>query len=291
MARSFIIFVCLLAFVGTLLVGCAGLKATSEIDEPPQTARHIISPEEKTPAWAVAEVIKLQRGRALYRGACRTCHGDAGNASGQTARFLAPLPRDFTRGVFKFRSTKSGALPTDADLERTIRVGAPGTDMLEFGPVFSHADRMALVAYVKTFSSRFTDPTFALTPEDLVDIPEKRPTPETFQSMMLGAKLYVKKDCVKCHGPLGRGDGPSSGKLKDDRGRPIKAYDFTRGSNKSGARDVDLYRSFTTGLAGTPMPSYAKTITDKERWALVDHIRALRPYRGFFYRLFRERPE
>ncbi len=256
-------------------------------------ARPVVFAGEKTPAWVVAEVIRLQRGRALYRGACRTCHGAAGNGQGPTARFLDPLPRDFTRGVFKFRSTQSGALPTDADLERSIRVGAPGTDMPDFGPVFSHADRMALVAYVKTFSSRFTDPAFALNPEYIVDIPVKRPegAPATYESIVLGEKMYEKMDCAKCHGPEGRGDGPSSSELEDDLGRPIKAYDFTRGFSNSGGRDVDLYRSFTTGLAGTPMPAYGHLLTDAERWALVDHMNDLSPPRTFFFRWFKEKPE
>ncbi len=293
MAKSFVILACFLTLAGTLLLGCAGLNVISRIDEPRQMARPVVSAEERTPDWAVAEVIWLERGRALYLGACRTCHGTVGNGQGPTARFLDPLPRDFTRGVFKFRSTQSGALPTDADLERTIRVGAPGTDMPEFGPVFSHADRMALVAYVKTFSSQFTDPAFALRLEDIVDIPEKRPeeAPATYESIMLGVKMYEKMDCAKCHGPEGRGDGPSSGELEDDWGRPIKAYDFTRGFSKSGGRDVDLYRSFTTGLAGTPMPAYGHLLTDEERWVLVDYMKTLTPPRTFFFRLFKEKPE
>src|SRR5437667_11797422 len=39
-------------------------------------------------------------------------------------------PRDLARGRFKFRSTASGQIPTDADLTRTIVQGIPSTGMV-----------------------------------------------------------------------------------------------------------------------------------------------------------------
>ncbi len=238
---------------------------------------------------ALAGARRAARGRMLYGRACKTCHGVTGNGYGPAAKYLDPLPRNLARGVFKFRTTQSGALPTDEDLERTIRVGVPGTDMPAFGEVFSKADRMALVAYIKTFSNKFGDPVFALEPEDLVKIPEKRAKPTSDKTIALGRKVYEKMDCAKCHGPTGRGDGPAAkAGLKDDWGRPIKAYNFTRGIYKSGRREADLYRTFTTGLNGTPMPSFGDLLSDEERWALADYIRSLAPRRGFWGRMLKE---
>ncbi len=278
---------------GTLIFGCAyfsGEQTGGSKDS--QVARPAAGAVKKADLKAFAEFNKLQRGQAIYRHACQTCHGVRGDGAGQTARHLDPLPRNFTLGAFKFRSTKTGALPTDGDLERTIREGVPGTDMPAFGPVFSLADQMALVAYIKAFSPKFNDPVFALQPDDLVKIPEKRPAPATPGSIALGKKVYEKMECAKCHGELGRGDGPSSiAGLKDDLGRPIEAYDFTNGVYKSGRNDADLYRSFTTGLNGTPMPAFGRLLTDKQRWALVDYMKTLSPERNFFVRLFTEKPE
>ena len=39
---------------------------------------------------------------------------------------------DFTKGLYKFRTTNSGELPTDEDLFRTISRGIPGTTMQTF---------------------------------------------------------------------------------------------------------------------------------------------------------------
>jgi cytochrome c oxidase cbb3-type subunit 2 len=38
---------------------------------------------------------------------------------------------------------------------------------------------------------------------------------------------------------------------------------------------ADVYRALTTGLDGTPMPSFADSMTDEERWAIAYHVLAL----------------
>ncbi|MEK6589583.1 MAG: DUF3365 domain-containing protein, partial [Nitrospinota bacterium] len=51
---------------------------------------------------------------------CLFCHGSKGRGDGAASIFIGPYshprPNDFTRGVFKFRSTESGQLPTLSDL-------------------------------------------------------------------------------------------------------------------------------------------------------------------------------
>ncbi|MCA9772223.1 MAG: cytochrome c, partial [Myxococcales bacterium] len=49
----------------------------------------------------------------------------------------------------------------------------------------------------------------------------------------------------------------------------------TSGVFRGGPADTDLYRTLTTGLDGTPMPAYGGSLTEEERWALVDYIRFL----------------
>src|SRR5207247_2095034 len=65
----------------------------------------------------------IARGKEEFEEHCIGCHGVRGDGNGLAATFLFPRPRDFTIGVFKFRSTPSGSLPTDGDLFRTITRG------------------------------------------------------------------------------------------------------------------------------------------------------------------------
>ncbi len=53
------------------------------------------------------------RGKPIYERFCVSCHGPQGDGHGYSAQWLDPMPRDFTSGIFKCRSTPSGTLPTD----------------------------------------------------------------------------------------------------------------------------------------------------------------------------------
>src|SRR5207244_1265135 len=83
-----------------------------------------------------------------------------------------------------------------------------------------------------------------------------------------GKELYVKAKCWECHGDTGRRDGPSADQLKDDLKFPIRPADFTKGQFKGGSHVDDIYRTMTLGLDGTPMPSFADSMSNEERWAI-----------------------
>ena len=94
----------------------------------------------------------------LYRKHCVQCHGTTGDGMGPTSALLAPYPRDFRRGSFKFKSTPIGKKPTHADLVRTLENGLPGTAMPAFGTLnrsqeYSE-DVDALAHYVRFLSVR-----------------------------------------------------------------------------------------------------------------------------------------
>jgi cytochrome c oxidase cbb3-type subunit 2 len=209
----------------------------------------------------------VDRGRAVYRQRCVGCHGAAGDGNGAAATFLSPRPRDFTAAVFKFRSTPSGALPTDGDLYRTVTRGLRWTAMPTWHEL-PDKDRLAVVAFIKTFSKRWADEK----PELPVLATPPRPTAEM---LARGHDLYASAKCWECHGESGRGDGPSAAQLKDDLDRPIRPADFTRGQLKGGAQVADVFRTMTNGLDGTPMPSFADTMTDDERWAISYFVLSL----------------
>lgn len=208
-------------------------------------------------------------GKEVYKKYCAPCHGEEGKGDGPVAKSLLPKPRNFTTGAYKVRSTPSGSLPTDDDILRTIYYGIPGTSMIAWD-VLDENQRKALVPVLKGFSEAFK----VRKPEAPVKIGfEIRATPETIE---LGEKIYREKECWKCHGEEGRGDGQSANDLEDDWGNPILPYDFTKGTNlKGGNSDRDIYLRFTTGMTGTPMPSFASELTDEQRWYLVHYVRVL----------------
>ncbi len=96
---------------------------------------------------------ELLKGQQLYQQHCVHCHGLAGGGDGPTAASLVPHPRDFRRGVFKWKSTSSRAKPTHADLVAILRDGALGTSMPPFG--LMSADKLDAIAdYVVYLSKR-----------------------------------------------------------------------------------------------------------------------------------------
>ena len=78
--------------------------------------------------------------------------------------------------------------------------------------------------------------------------------------------------CFQCHGESGVGDGPASAGLSDSWGDKILPFDFTSGPLKGGSTPEVIYRTFMTGLDGTPMPSYQPAMPEEQdRWDLVSY--------------------
>jgi cytochrome c oxidase cbb3-type subunit I/II len=208
---------------------------------------------------------QVGRGKLVYDRRCVGCHGAKGDGNGPAATFLDPRPRNFTIGSFKFRTTPSGSLPTDGDLYRTLARGVRWTAMPTWHEL-PEKDRIAVIAYIKTFSSRWKEEK----PEPPIVIGEPpAPTPEL---LARGKELYTKAKCFQCHGDGGKGDGPSAAELRDDLKFPIRPADFTKGQFKGGGEVSDIYRTMTTGLDGTPMPSFADSMKDDERWAISYYV-------------------
>jgi mono/diheme cytochrome c family protein len=89
----------------------------------------------------------------LYRQYCAQCHGITGDGAGPLARLQDPYPRDFRRGIFKFKSTRSTGPPLDSDLQRILDKGIPDTGMPDFAALEA-GQRTALIDYVKYLSIR-----------------------------------------------------------------------------------------------------------------------------------------
>ncbi len=210
-----------------------------------------------------------KRGKALYERYCIFCHGPSGDGRGESAPFLDPKPRDFTKAVFKCRSTPSGDLPLDSDLYDTISRGIHASGMPSWKPLLRQ-ERVDLVAYIKTFSSAFQEEK----PAAAVEIPPE--PPDSPESIQRGAELFQSMNCWSCHGKDGRGHGPSAATLTDSKGYPITPFDFTSGRRfKCGDSNRDMFRDLVTGLDGTPMPSFESAMNPNQRWDVVHYIRSL----------------
>ncbi|MDQ2941143.1 MAG: copper resistance protein CopC [Chloroflexota bacterium] len=84
-------------------------------------------------------------------------------------------------------------------------------------------------------------------------------------SVKRGADIYLA-NCAACHGVNGAGDGPTAAWMFPPPGSLPAAVDsLTTG---------DLQYRITNGLAGTRMPAFAVTLSENDRWDLVNYLRA-----------------
>jgi mono/diheme cytochrome c family protein len=211
-----------------------------------------------------------ESGKTLYVKNCAQCHGEKGDGEGYATPHLLPRPRDFTRAQFKVRTTPNGSLPTHQDLVNIIRRGMPYTSMPAW-PDLTDQEVSNLAYYITSFSPEFSSPERVPKPDSFPSGPSV-----TNESIELGKKLYADTGCLKCHGNLGRGDGPSAPTLKDDLNHPIRAANLTQPwTFRGGPTREDIFRTMSTGLNGTPMPSFTDSLSTEQRWAITDFIVSL----------------
>jgi len=218
-------------------------------------------------------------GKEVYQTRCIGCHGVKGDGNGPAATFLFnQRPRNFNLGVFKFRVTQK-PVPTDGDLLRTITRGVRGTAMPAWYELPLN-DRIAVIEYIKyELAVDRSDPTkpYAYFVEEpagapLVVGPAPAPSAELINH---GKDVWQSAKCWECHGHTGKGDGEKAAGLKDDFGFPVRPANLTSGQFKSGPAVEDIFRTMSTGLSGTPMPSYRDSLSEADRWALAYYILSL----------------
>jgi mono/diheme cytochrome c family protein len=221
-------------------------------------------------AQDVGTEAQRESGKRLYLKYCSQCHGEKGDAEGYATPHLYPRPRNFTTGKFKVRTTPNGALPTHQDIVNVIRRGMPYTSMPAW-PTLSDQEVSDIAHFITSFSADFSNKETVPQPLTLPSAPAT-----TSESIELGKKLYAETGCLKCHGNLGRGDGPSAPTLTDELGQPIRAANLTQPwTFRGGPSREDIFRTMTTGLNGTPMPSFTDSLMPEQRWAITDFIVSL----------------
>ena len=224
------------------------------------------------------EIHETLHGHFVYTKNCVACHGKRGDGKGEMGLTIQPPPRDFGSGIFKYRSTPSGSLPTNEDLARTVRQGIADTAMPAFTTLLQR-DVDAVIEYVKTFSPRWRDPHNYAKPVAIPQRPDWFDDAGKFARRASKGRALFATACAACHGTNGDGVG-SVTNLVNSWGNATAARDLRRNYIRSGTRLEDIYKVLVTGLDGTPMPSFAEGTTPEQRWELIAFIEQLRREHG-----------
>jgi len=224
----------------------------------------------RKPDWSL-----YYAGEYVYERNCQVCHGRRGDGKGKWATDILPKPRSFKHANFKYRSTPFGKLPTDDDLKKTIRGGRSNTAMGMFTKL-SERDLNAVVEYIKFFSPKWRNPDFLGAPVELPEEPDWFADRGQRREHAAAGRDVFAIACQQCHGEKGDGTGPNAAQLKDHLERPIKPADLRNPHLRSGKEHRDIIRVLMTGLNGTPMISFAETLTPEQMWNVVAYIDLLR---------------
>ena len=94
---------------------------------------------------------------------------------------------------------------------------------------------------------------------------KKNPIESNEKTIAAGKEVYAA-NCESCHGPKGLGDGPAAKALEKHPGNlsDPKMWDQA---------DGELFWKITEGRA--PMPSFDKTLTEEQRWEVINYVRTL----------------
>ena len=256
------------ASLGGLLVTVLSLSAAETTTT--TTTKAPANPWFKPPLRA-----SYEEGQFVYERNCVICHGRTGKGDGDLVQNWPIRPRNFTQAVFKYRSTPYGKLPSNADLERTIRQGVSGTPMPTFNTILRDSEIKAVIEYIKTFSPDWRNPDNFAGPITIPETPAWYMEPkDRAEHAAEGKKLFLAT-CLPCHGEKGDGNGPAAAGLKDNFGQPIHPADL-RQPLRSGAGPQDTWRTIAVGINGTPMVGFNGAIPPDNLWNLVAYIDSIR---------------
>lgn len=258
-------------FLPLLTLLCASAIAFAADDEAREPTAN--------PAFIPPDRSLFFEGRDVFERNCIVCHGERGDGLGEMSASMPIKPRSFRRGLFKYRSTPWGKLPTTADLIRTIRGGRTGTTMGMFTQL-TEGEVRAVAEYVKSFSRKWWKPENYAAPVAIPAEPAWLRDASQLQQRAAAGRGMFRSMCASCHGENADGKGPAASALKDDAGDPAPPADVRQPHLRNGDEPRDIYRVLMTGLNGTPMISFADALTAEQKWDIIAYILTLRRERG-----------
>lgn len=81
-------------------------------------------------------------------------------------------------------------------------------------------------------------------------------------------RVVYERQCVSCHGPQGKGDGPAAPFLSPRPGNLISAATSVKS-------DAELLAVISNGKPRTSMPAWRETLTEEQRHDVLAYIRSL----------------
>jgi mono/diheme cytochrome c family protein len=97
---------------------------------------------------------------------------------------------------------------------------------------------------------------------------ETNPIAANDQVLAKGKDIFKSK-CQKCHGPLGKGDGPDA----DPKHKPGNLSDGSRASRNP---DGVMFYRIWNGRKNPKMPAFKSELTRDEVWTVIQYAKSLR---------------
>jgi mono/diheme cytochrome c family protein len=97
---------------------------------------------------------------------------------------------------------------------------------------------------------------------------EVNPIAASDQVIAKGKEIFKSK-CQKCHGPLGKGDGPDA----DPKHKPGNLSDSSRASRNP---DGVMFYKIWNGRQNPKMPAFKSEITREQVWTVIQYAKTLR---------------
>ena len=92
---------------------------------------------------------------------------------------------------------------------------------------------------------------------------KKNPVPADAASTGRGKAVYTA-ECLTCHGPSGKGDGPQAAQLETNPGNLTTLQGQSPGA---------LFWKVSEGKK--PMPTFSTKLSEQQRWDVVNYIQTL----------------
>jgi mono/diheme cytochrome c family protein len=253
------------AVIGVLAFGLsAALQACQPKTQEPAKP-HTTSPSADS---AVAAATSLDRGRMAYLGYCGMCHGAYGAGDGPMA---ADLVKQGARGPAVLNNKpRLDQLGRDGLINVISRGGA-------------HTGRSNLMP---PWGERLDEQLIANIADFILTLPDLKPGPttEVIQQFLQappgspveGRRLFVFY-CTACHGPQGKGDGPSADTLwARNKIRPRDLTDSTYFKTK---KDQEIYATVSLGGGhmgkSVYMPAWTASLTTEQLKDLLSYVRTI----------------